>query len=171
LKTLAPIPLFAVRVSPISANWIRPHPDGWNLENRAGANLESANETVARYAIACGPAAIPTADRLTLSDARIASGWPRRNVALAPSGRSRTGTYARPSQPSWLSGYRGLDQLSANDVVVTIDNAKPCLVGLKLPERAIGILQDVRPSSPEYPQRLPGRQFSKARSFVLWTAP
>jgi RND family efflux transporter MFP subunit len=109
----------------------------------AQAQLDQASETVARYdrLRASGNS---TVTDVTLSDARIAQRLAEANVGLAQVALDDRTLRAPIAGKLGLSDIEVGDQLSANDVVVTIDNDEALLVEFELPERAIGILQDVK---------------------------
>ncbi|WP_386683454.1 efflux RND transporter periplasmic adaptor subunit [Loktanella sp. R86503] len=123
----------------------------------AQAQLDQANETVARYdrLRASGNS---TVTDVTLSDARIAQRLAQANVGLAQVALDDRTLRAPIAGKLGLSDVEVGDQLSANEVVVTIDDDEALLVEFELPERAIGVLQDVKTVFASTPS-LTGRNF------------
>lgn len=116
----------------------------------AQAQLDQANETVARYdrLRANGNG---TVTDVTMSEAQIAKRLAEANVGLAQIALDNRTMRAPISGKLGLSDIHVGDMLSANDAIVSIDDDAALIIAFELSERAIGILSQVETISASTP--------------------
>jgi RND family efflux transporter MFP subunit len=110
----------------------------FNLEI-AQAALDQARETVLRYERLARSSSSTITD-VALSDARVAERLAEANVGLAQVALDNRTIRSPISGKLGLSAVENGDVLSAESVVVTIDDAEVLLVEFELPERSVGML-------------------------------
>lgn len=110
----------------------------FNLEI-AQATLDQAREMVQRYERLAGSGSSTVTD-VALSDARVTQRLAEANVGLALAALNDQTIRAPVSGKLGLSDVEIGDVLSADSVVVTIDDAEALLVEFELPERSVGML-------------------------------
>lgn len=122
-----------------------------NLEI-AQTELEQAKGTVERYA-RLQDSGNSTITNVTLSEAKIEQRLAEANVGLAQVALDDRTIRAPIAGKLGLSEIAIGDILSANSVIVTIDDAEALLVEFELPERSVGVLakkQEVLASTPTF---------------------